>query len=62
MKKALVVTISMLVVLALALAIIPTTRDQLYWYWASHTDETARYEAYLKTWPAGRHAADAQVR
>jgi hypothetical protein len=62
MKKALSVTIGMLSVLVLALAIIPTTRDEFHWRWASHKDETASYEAYVNTWPAGRHAAEAQLR
>jgi hypothetical protein len=62
MKKAIGVTIGLLVVAALALAIIPTTRDEIHWRWASHKDETASYEAYTKTWPDGRHAAEAQLR
>ena len=62
MKKVFTVTIGVLVVAALALAIIPTTRDEIHWRWASHKDETASYESYVKTWPEGRHAGEAQMR
>lgn len=62
MKKTIGVTIGVLVVVALALVIIPTTRDEIHWYWASLKDGTASYEVYVKTWPAGRHAAEAQMR
>jgi hypothetical protein len=62
MKKAIGRTIAVLVVAALALAIIPTTRDEIHWRWASHQDDTASYESYAKTWPEGRHAAEAQAR
>ena len=62
MKKTIGVTIGLLVAVALALAIIPTTRDEFHWRWASHKDETASYEAYVKAWPAGRHATEAQAR
>ncbi len=43
MKKAIGVTIGVLVVVALALAITPTTRDEIHWQWASHKDVTASY-------------------
>jgi hypothetical protein len=62
MKKAISATVGVLVVVALALAIIPTTRDDIHWHWASHKDATASYEAYVKTWPAGRHATEAKAR
>lgn len=62
MKKAIGVTIGVLVVAALALAIMPTTRDEIHWQWASHKDETASYESYVNTWPAGRHANEGQAR
>lgn len=62
MKKAIGVTIGILVVAALALAIIPTTRDEIHWQWASHKDETTSYESYVKTWPSGRHATEALAR
>ena len=62
MKKAIGVTIGVVVVAALALAIIPTTRDEIHWQWASHKDETASYESYVKAWPAGRHASEGKAR
>ncbi len=62
MKKTIGVAIGVLVVAALGLAIIPTTRDEIHWRWASHKNETASYESYVKTWPDGRHAAEAQMR
>jgi hypothetical protein len=57
-----IATLGVLVVVALALAIIPSTRDEIHWRWASHKDETASYESYVKTWPEGRHTAEAQAR
>jgi hypothetical protein len=62
MKKAIGVTIGVIVVAALALAIIPTTRDEIHWQWASHKDETTSYESYVKAWPAGRHASEGKAR
>jgi hypothetical protein len=61
MKKAIGVTIGIFIVAALALAAIPTTRDEIHWQWAAHDDEISSYESYLKTWPAGRHADEAKV-
>ena len=51
MKKTIVATLLMLVLLGLALAIIPTTRDEIHWRWASHKDKTTSYESYVKAWP-----------
>ncbi len=62
MKKAIGVTISMIVVGVLALAIVPTTRDEIHWQWVSHKDETAGYESYVKTWPDGRHTSEGKAR
>lgn len=62
MKRAIGVTVGMLIVAAVALAIVPTTRDEIHWRWASHKDETANYKSYVETWPDGRHAAEAKVR
>lgn len=62
MKKTIVATLSVLVIVALALAIIPTTRDEIYWRWASHKDVTTNYESYLKVCPNGRHVAEARAR
>lgn len=62
MKKTIVATLSVLVVVALALAIIPTTRDEIYWRWASHKDVTTSYESYLKVCPDGRYVAEARAR
>ena len=61
MKKTIVVTLGVLVGVPLALAIIPTTRDEIHWHWASHKDETASYESYVKAWSEGRHAAEARA-
>jgi len=59
MVKKLGAAIGVLAVAAIALAIIPATRDEIHWRWVSYKDETASYEAYVKAWPAGRHIADA---
>jgi len=62
MKKTIGATIGVLVVVAFALAIVPTMRDEIYWRWASYKDETPSYELYLKTFPEGRHVAEAHAR
>jgi hypothetical protein len=62
MKKIIVVTIGVLVGLTFALAIIPTTRDEIHWQWACYNDVADSYEAYITTWPDGRHVADAKDR
>jgi hypothetical protein len=62
MKKTLVATIVVLCIVALGLAILPTTRDEIHWLRASRSDETTSYESYVKTWPEGRHIAEARKR
>ena len=62
MKKAIGVTISVVVVTTLALAILPTTRDEIHWRWESHKGQTASFESYVKSWPTGRHAAESKLR
>jgi hypothetical protein len=62
MKKRISVTIGILVVATLALAIIPATREEIHWQWASHEDETASYAAFAKAWPSGRHATEGHAR
>jgi len=60
MMKAIGVTLGVLVVAGLVLAIVPTSRDEVHWRWATHYDKTESYESYLKSWPSGRHAAEAK--
>ncbi len=62
MKKTICATIGVIVLVAFQVAINPTARDEIHWRWASQKDVTASYEAYVKTWPDGRHAAEAHVR
>lgn len=61
MKKAIVGTIGVLVLVGLALALIPSTRDEIDWRWASHKDQTTSYESYVKAWPEGHHATEARA-
>jgi hypothetical protein len=58
MKKFLIF-VGVLAVIAAALFIIPSTRDEIQWRLANSKDTTAGYEAYLKAWPNGRHAVEA---
>lgn len=46
----------------LYLVLIPRTRDEVHWRWASHWDKMTNYESYLKTWPSGRHSVEAKAR
>ena len=39
MKKSIGVILGILIVAAALLAIIPSTRDEIHWQWASHTDD-----------------------
>ena len=59
-EKRISIDICVIVGLALALALIPASREEIHWQWASHKDETASYESYMKTWPEGRHVKTAQ--
>ena len=59
MQKTVFTVLSVLVIVGLALATIPATRDEIQWRWASHKDETSSYESYLKAWPNGRHVLEA---
>ena len=59
MKKSVLIAFSIFVTLGLALAIIPTTRDEIHWRWASYKDKTGNYESYVNTWPNGRHIVEA---
>jgi len=62
MRKTIVVALGVLVLVALALAIVPTTRDEVHWRWASYRNDTTSYESYVKAWPQGRHVAEARTR
>ncbi|HPC94549.1 MAG TPA: hypothetical protein PLU87_06385 [Sedimentisphaerales bacterium] len=62
MKRTIGIGLGVLAVVAPALAIIPTTRDEIHWRWAAHRDRAAGYRSYVETWPDGRHAREAQRR
>lgn len=62
MKRIIGITFGVLAVVAPALAIIPTTRDEIHWRWVAHQDQAAGYRSYVKTWPDGRHAVEAHMR
>jgi outer membrane protein assembly factor BamD (BamD/ComL family) len=62
LKKISAVTIGVLAVAAIAIASIPTAREEIHWLWAAHKDKTSSYESYVRTWPNGRHYNDAQTR
>lgn len=61
MKKTIGIVFCLVAVAAIALAIIPTTRDGIHWFWASYRDTTASYESYVKAWPEGRYAPEARA-
>jgi len=61
MKKTIIAALGVLVAIALALAIIPASRDEIHWRWVSHKDEITGYKSYVKTWPEGRHATEARA-
>lgn len=62
MKRTIGISLGVLAAVAPALAIIPTTRDEIHWRWAAHRDRAAGYRSYVETWPDGRHAREAQRR
>jgi hypothetical protein len=61
MKRIIFAFLSVLVILAITLAIIPTTRDEIQWRLAAQKDLTTSYESYMKAWPEGRHAITAKA-
>lgn len=62
MKKTIGVAAGGIILVVIALAMIPTIRDEIHWQWASHKNETTSYESYVNTWPGGRYAAEARGR
>ncbi len=60
MRKAIVTTLGLLIVVALGLMINPTARDEIHWRRASHNNDVTSYESYMKTWPHGRHITEAK--
>jgi len=54
--------VGVLAAAAIALVIVPATRDEFHWRWTSYKDVTAGYQSYVARWPAGRHAAEARAR
>jgi len=60
MKKIISITIGVLALTALVLAVSPTIRDEIHWYWAAQKDIAPSYEEYAKMWPNGRHATEAE--
>jgi hypothetical protein len=55
MKKVLL----LLLAAAVVAGAVPSTRDEIQWRWARYQDNTKAYEAYVKAWGQGRHAAAA---
>jgi hypothetical protein len=60
MKKSILVILSVIVFMGLAIAIIPSTRDEIKWRVVLRKDLTSGFESYLAAWPAGRHATEAK--
>ncbi|MGD2095582.1 MAG: hypothetical protein PVH77_11295 [Phycisphaerales bacterium] len=48
-----------LAVVAVALAIIPATREEIHWQLTSLRDRAVDYQSYLESWPEGRHVTKA---
>jgi hypothetical protein len=59
MKKSGLIILSVIVVMGLAMAIIPSTRDEIKWRIVLRQDLTSGFESYLSAWPAGRHSTEA---
>jgi hypothetical protein len=62
MKKTFLVTICALAAVALALAIIPTTRDEIHWRWATTANTIRSYQGYVATHPYGKFVQQAETK
>ena len=51
--------VGVLAVVVIAFAIIPATREEIHWQWASRRDRAVDYQSYLKSWPEGRYVIEA---
>ncbi len=60
MKKTIGVTISVIVVVALSLVIIPTTLDKTHWQQATDANTVPRFELYVQLHSEGKHVAEAR--
>ncbi len=49
-----------LVVISIIIAVSPGIREELHWRWASYNNNIKNYENYIKSWPNGRHVAQAK--
>jgi hypothetical protein len=58
-KRATIIASLCLAAVVAAFWLIPATRDELCWQWASARDRTDNYSGYLANWPRGRHVAEA---
>jgi hypothetical protein len=62
MNRTTLTKITVLLLLAIGLAAIPSSRDEIHWLFASYKNDYVSYESYLKKWLDGRHAVEAQRR
>ena len=62
MKRTIIISFGLIVFLCLALAIIPSTRNEFHWYITSHKDKVPSWEKYVLSWPEGRHSVEAWAR
>jgi len=58
-KKSLVVFL--LFLCAIAVLVIPATRDEIHWWVTVPFKQASSYKAYINTWPSGRHMEEARV-
>jgi hypothetical protein len=61
MKKTFIVLFGLFAVI-FVLWTIPTTRNELLWYWVSYKNEMNGYETYISIFPQGQHTVEASSR
>lgn len=59
MKRKVFIALGIVVIVGLMAEIGPTINDEIEWRFALHEDETISYLLYLKAFPKGRHAIEA---
>ena len=60
MKATKIIGVAILILIAVGL--LPATRDELKWRFASSRDKAQDYAEYLAGWPSGRHFAEGRTR
>lgn len=62
MKRLGIISGGLIAVVVVVIAIVPALRAEAHWQWVARQDSAAGYAAYLRAWPEGGRAVEAQRR